>query len=103
MELTTLIHTNPEAEASREVIDRLVNINLGTKVSAYLKKYDSKADAVGNIDIKINKNAQNHKFSWKLIAKLDSDDFIFEREDYDNLDDLINNLFKHLKESLSSQ
>ena len=42
-------------------------------------------------------------FNGKLMAKLDIDEFIYEREDYENLDDLVNNLFKHLKETLSSK
>ena len=103
MNLNIQIHTNDAAEVSREVIERLVWINMESKVSAYLKKYEGKKDAEWKIEIKINKSVKNNKFSGKLIATLDADDFVFEREDYDNLDDLINNLFKHLKESLSSQ
>ncbi len=100
MELHVQIHTNEAAEISREVIERLVNTNLESKVSGYLKKYEAKDDAEGTIEIKIEKNKKD-LFNGKLIARLDRDDFVFEREDYENLDDLINNLFRHLKESLS--
>jgi hypothetical protein len=52
--------------------------------------------------LKLEKNKKD-LFNGKLIANLDRDEFIFEREDYENLDDLVNNLFKHLKEELSSK
>lgn len=100
MELKVIIHANDAVEQSREVIERLVQTNLNSKVSAYLKKYDDKSDAEWTIEVKIEKNKKS-LFNGKLIANLDRDEFVFEREDYENLDDLINNLFKHLKESLS--
>jgi len=102
MELQIQIHLNDTIEHDKEVIDRLVETNLNTKVSAYLKKYEDKADAEGKIELKLEKNKKD-LFNGKLIANLDRDEFIFEREDYENLDDLINNLFKHLKEELSSK
>jgi hypothetical protein len=102
MELQIQIHLNDAIEHDKEVIDRLVETNLNTKVSAYLKKYEDKADAEGKIELKLEKN-KKELFNGKLIANLDRDEFIFEREDYENLDDLVNNLFKHLKEELSSK
>lgn len=102
MELKIVIHVNDAVEQSKEVIERLVSTNLESKVSAYLKKYEDKKDAEGTIEIKIEKNKKD-LFNGKLIANLDADEFIFEREDYENLDDLINNLFRHLKEELSSK
>jgi hypothetical protein len=34
---------------------------------------------------------------------IDGESFRYKREDYKKLDDLINNLFEHLKESLSNK
>ena len=102
MELQIQIHLNDAIEHDKEVINRLVKENLDHKVSAYLKKYEDKDDAEGKIELKLEKNKKD-LFNGKLIANLDRDEFIFEREDYENLDDLINNLFKHLKEELSSK
>lgn len=102
MELKIQIHLSDTIEHDKEVIDRLVETNLNSKVSGYLKKYEDKADAEWLIDLKLDKNKKN-LFNGKLIAKLDTDEFIYEREDYENLDDLVNNLFKHLKETLSSK
>ena len=102
MELQIQIHLNDAIEHDKEVIDRIVKENLDHKVSAYLKKYEDKADAEGKIELKLEKNKKD-LFNGKLIANLDRDQFVFEREDYENLDDLVNNLFKHLKEELSSK
>ena len=102
MELQIQIQLSDTIEHDKTVIDRLVKANLDNKVSAYLKKYEDKADAEGKIELKLDKNKKD-LFNGKLIANLDKDQFIFEREDYQNLDDLVNNLFKHLKEELSSK
>jgi hypothetical protein len=102
MELQIQIKLSETIEHDKEVIDRLVKANLDNKVSGYLKKYEGKEDAEGTIELKLNKNKKD-LFDAKLIANLDSDQFVFEREDYENLDDLVNNLFKHLKEELSSK
>ena len=102
MELKVQIHLSDNIEFDRSVVERLVKENLDHKVSAYLKKYEDKQDAEWSIELKLDKNKKD-LFNWKLIANLDKDQFIFEREDYENLDDLINNLFKHLKEELSSK
>ena len=102
MEIQVQIKLNENIEHDKTVIDRLVKANLDNKVSAYLKKYDDKTDAEWKIELKLDKNKKD-LFNGKLIANLDTDQFVFEREDYENLDDLINNLFKHLKEELSSK
>ena len=99
MEIKVILHTE---ETTRDVVERLVKENLDHKVSAYLKKYEDKTDAEGTIEMTVEKNKKD-LFNAKLIANLDSDQFVFEREDYENLDDLVNNLFKHLKEELSSK
>ena len=102
MELKKLIHLCDNLEESREVAERLFNENLKNKVSSYIKKYESKDDAEWSIEMSLNKNSR-WLFDGKLQMKLDSDDFRYEREDYKNLDDLINHLFKHFKEEVSSK
>ena len=99
MEIEVILHV---VDSAKEVVERLVKENLEHKVSAYLKKYEDKADAEGTIELTVDKNKKD-LFNAKLIVNLDSDQFVFEREDYENLEDLVNNLFKHLKEELSSK
>ena len=100
MDIQVKIHVNaPEA---KEVSERLVQTNLEVKLDNYLKKYSSKEDAEWVIEVKIDKN-KKWTFDGVLSINLDWDMFRYEREDYKNLDDLINNLFDHFKEELSNR
>ncbi len=100
MEIQVKIHVN--AEESKEPTERLVKHNLENKLDNYLKKYSDKEDAEWVIEVKIEKNKKD-MFDWVVSAKLDTDSFRYSREDYKNLDDLINHLFDHFKEELSSK
>ncbi len=100
MELQVKIHAGKEVDFSKEVIERLVQENLNSKVDNYLKQFDKKDDAEWILEIKIDKNKKN-LFNWVLQATLDGQSFRYEREDYKNMDDLVNHLFDHFKEGLS--
>lgn len=86
---------------SKEVIDRLISENLNKKLDQYLNKF-TKDDAEGLINISIDKN-KKWLFDWKIQATLDWNLYRSEREDFKNLDDLINHLFDHIKLQLSSK
>ena len=98
MELKKIIRT---PEESKTVVERLVWENIEHKISSYLEKFD-KEDVKWLIEIHIDKN-KKELFNWKLQITIDWDLFRYEREDYKNLDDLVNNLFKHFKEELASK
>lgn len=100
MEVQIKTHIGNDIDHSKEVVERIVAQNLSTKLDNYLKKFE-KQDAEGIIDISVDKN-KKWLFDWKIQATLDGKSFRFEREDYKNLDDLLNHLFDHFKESLSS-
>ena len=93
-----IYHISKDLEHDREVIKRLGQVNLEGKMSAYLKKYE---DSDATIELSIA--GQRNQFNGKLHANLAGDIHHFARESYHNLDDLINNLFQHLKEALSSK
>lgn len=99
MEIQVKIHVGNEIVESKEVVERLVGENLNHKLNHYLNKFD-KDDAEGTIDLSVDKNKKG-LFDARIQANLDGQSFRFEREDYKNLDDLINHLFDHFKESLS--
>lgn len=101
MELQIKIHVGHDLELSKEVVERVVEENVENKMDSYLKKFD-KDDAECILEIKVDKN-KKWLYDGTLIANLDGDDYRYEREDYENLDHLINNLFKHLKEDLSNK
>lgn len=96
MVLNTQIHAPIEA---KEVAERLAQENLDKKIASYLNKF-TKEDAEWMIDLKIEKN-KKWLFNWILQIKIDWHSYRYEREDYKNLDDLINHLFDHFKEELS--
>jgi len=98
MDIQLVVHTNDE-EHSKAVIMRLVETNMSTKLDNYLNKFD-KADAEWMIEVTADKNKKG-LFDGKIQSTLDGKSFRFEREDYKNLDDLINHLFDHFKQALS--
>lgn len=100
MDLKIQLHTN-DAEHSKSVMERLVEENLEKKMKSYLKKFD-KDDAEGLLDLRVDKN-KKERFDGVLQANLDGESYRYEREDYKNLDDLINHLFDHFKIELSSK
>jgi len=101
MELQTKIHVGHWLELSKEVVERIVEENVTNKMDSYLKQFD-KADAECTLELKVDKN-KKWLYDATLIANLDREDYRYERQDYENLDHLINNLFKHLKEDLSNK
>lgn len=101
MNLQVIIHTGKNLEISKEVVERLVEKNISTKLDNYLKKFDTKKDVEGSIEFKSEKN-KKWLFNGAIQATLDGKIFRFEREDYTNLDDLINHLFDHFKQELSN-
>lgn len=99
MEIQVKIHVGSELLESKAVVERLVGENLDHKLNHYLNKFD-KSDAEGTIELTVDKNKKG-LFDGKVQSSLDGQAFRFEREDYKNLDDLINHLFDHFKEALS--
>lgn len=101
MELQIKMQIGSELDNSKEVINRLVEENLQTKLDNYLKKFE-KESAKWLLELKLDKN-KKWLFNWILQVNLDWENYRYEREDYKNLDDLVNHLFLHLKEELSKK
>lgn len=99
MKLQIITRAQWELESSKEVIERLVAQNIKAKLDTYIAKFQ-KEDAEWLIEIVADKN-KKWLFDARVQANLDGKTFRFEREDYKNLDDLINHLFDHFKEALS--
>lgn len=98
MRLQTIIHAD---DAQKPVVERLVNENLERKLSTYLKQFDGK-DVEWLIDFDVEEN-KKWLFNATLQINIDGNSFRYSREDYKNLDDLVNNLFDHFKEELSKK
>lgn len=98
MELKIQIHAPEEA---REVVKRITWENIEKKLGSYLNKFD-KEDVEWILDIKIEKN-KKWLFDGILQINIDWESFRYAREDFKNLDDLVNHLFDHFKEELSAK
>lgn len=94
--------TLKNAEHNREVVERLVQTNLASKLDRYLNMYGKHPDAEGQIKLVVEQSEKG-KFAATLRASFASDSFYYAREDYSHLDDLVNHLFDHLKEDMSSK
>ncbi len=98
MNLKIQIHAPDEA---KKVVERIVSENLDKKVNSYLNKFDW-VDVEGLVDIKIDKNKKS-LFNGNLQININGESFRYEREDFKNLDDLVNHLFAHFKEELAKK
>lgn len=98
MELKTQIHAPQE---DKEVVERLTKENLDNKLWSYLNKLDWK-DVNGILDLKVEKN-KKWLFDGILQINIDGKSFRYTRDDFKNLDDLVNHLFNHFKEELASK
>ncbi len=98
MNLQTIIHAD---NAQKPVVERIVKENLDKKLSTYLKQFEWK-DVEWIIDFDVEEN-KKWLFNWVLQINIDWNSYRYSREDYKNLDDLVNNLFDHFKEELSKK
>ncbi|HRI36043.1 MAG TPA: hypothetical protein PK765_03065 [bacterium] len=94
--------TLKNVEHDREVIERLAQANVDNKLDRYLNMYGKHPDAEGKIKLVVEQSEKG-KFAASLRAAFPGENFYYSREDYTNLDDLVNHLFDHLKEDLSSR
>ena len=93
-----IYHIDKDLEHDREVVERIAGKNVEGKLSGYLKKYSPEETS-----IELFIEGQRNQFNGKLHVNLGGEIHHFARESYQNLDDLINNLFQHLKEALSAK
>lgn len=98
MELQVKIHTTDNA---KPVVERITQENLDKKIWSYLNKFNGK-DVEWIIDLKIDEN-KKWLFDWILQINIDWQSFRYQREDFKNLDDLVNHLFDHFKEEIAKK
>jgi len=66
----------------------------------YLKKILKKKDAEIIIDSKIQKNKKD-KYNWNFKFTLDWEVVLYQREDFNKIQDLVDNAFDHLKNQIN--
>ncbi len=82
----------------REVIDRLVDENLGWKLDSYLLRFKEGEEC--QLSVNITGTKKDH-FEWVVQLQVPGGLYRSERDDYKKLEDLVNHLFDHIKEQMS--
>ncbi|MDD3120180.1 MAG: hypothetical protein PHF46_02130 [Candidatus Gracilibacteria bacterium] len=101
MTLEEKIQTVGLTDVQKEIVEQLFYENLEKKMSSYLNRFDGE-DQEGKIWLTVEKNKKS-LFNAKMQINLDGKEYRYEREDYVNINDLINHLFDHFKEALSKK
>ncbi|MBP9780044.1 hypothetical protein KBD33_05490, partial [Candidatus Gracilibacteria bacterium] len=83
----------------RDSISIIIEKNLQGKIDSYIKKHN-KDDAPIRVEITL-KREKDAKASGKLVVTIVGKAYRSERENFDNVHDLVNHLFTHLKDQLA--
>lgn len=93
---------NNVSPKDKEFAEKIVQKNLEGKLDSYLKKvFNGKKDAEVCIKYTISYHEDSKKYDADFIFKYDGADFIYKKEGFKILWDLINHAFQHFKETLS--
>lgn len=84
-----------EAETIRILIDK----NLSGKMDSYIKKHE-KPNSPVRVELTLKREKDNQA-QGKLIVSVWPKSYRSERENFDNLADLINHLFTHIKDQMA--
>lgn len=101
MTLQEKIQVDNLTDTQKEIVETLFAENLDKKMSSYLSKFEWD-DVEWDIWLNVEKN-KKWLFNASLIINIDGKKFVYKREDYVKIDDLVNHLFDHFKEELASK
>ncbi len=82
----------------RESIEIIIDKNLSGKLDSYVKKFHKWEEPV-RVELTL-KRENDGQATGKLIITLNKKSYRSERENFDNLYDLVNHLFGHIKDQL---
>ena len=89
-------------EPTQQTIKELVEKNLTQKLDRYLLKYLKEDDAQAILNINITKN-KKWTYNGKFNMSIDWHQFVYNREDFKNITDLVQHFFDHIKEQISKK
>ncbi len=98
MNTEIIIHAG-DYHVERESIETIVQSNLTGKLDSYIRKLD-KWESPVRVELTLKREKDNQS-TGKLIITVDGKAFRSEREKFDNLHDLVNHLFGHIKDQLA--
>jgi hypothetical protein len=95
---------NNVSEQDKKFVQKIVQDNIMGKLDSYLKKVlTGKQDAEVSIKYTISYHEESKKYDADLIFKYDGSEFIYKKEGFKILSDLVNHAFQHFKETLSKK
>jgi hypothetical protein len=95
---TEIILHATDYPTERESIMIIIEKNLSGKLDRYIKKYH-KSEQLVRVELTLKKENDNQA-AGKLMITISGKTYRSERENFDNLHDLVNHLFGHIKDQL---
>lgn len=93
---------NDVSAADKELIEKRVQQNIDGKLDSYLKKvFAKKDDAEVTIKYTVTFHDDTKKYDADFIFAYDGEDFVYKKQGFRILNDLVNHAFQHFKEKLS--
>lgn len=93
---------NNVSAQDKEFVQDIVQKNIVGKLDSYLKKvFARKDDAEVSVKYTISYHEESKKYDADFIFKYDGEEFIYKKEGFKILSDLVNHAFQHFKETLS--
>jgi hypothetical protein len=83
----------------KESLSILVDKNLAGKMDSYIKKHE-KPNSPVRVELTVKRESDG-KSTGKLILSVGPKSYRSEREHFDNLADLVNHLFTHIKDQMA--
>ena len=95
---TEIILHAADYPTERDSIETIIDKNLSGKLDSYIKKLH-KWDEPIRVELTL-KRENDGQATGKLVITLNKKSYRSERENFDNLYDLVNHLFGHIKDQL---
>ncbi len=83
----------------RDSIHSWIESNLSGKLDSYIKKHE-KPNSPVRLELTLKRESDG-KATWKIALSVWPKTYRSVREHFDNLNDLVNHLFTHLKEQMA--
>jgi hypothetical protein len=96
---TEIILHAPDYDVEHDSISIIIEKNLSGKLDSYIRK-NNKDDAIVRVELTL-KREKDTKASGKLMLSIGKNTIRSERADFDNVHDLANHLFTHIKDQMA--
>ncbi len=91
------------SDSDQTLAKDIVQKNIEGKMDSYFKKILNNPDSEIRIEYKIKFNEASKKYDADFTFSFDGDIYIYKKEWFKILEDLVNHAFQHFKENLSKK